>query len=147
MMLLIAAVAQRWCSGGLLRETTTTDEGISMTRLITAGMTDLMISPNSRSPGVRAIAAGATPWPAGPGAGTAVVGAGARYCAVTSRPAATTITARPTTASATTMAIEILDMGLSPLLPLPVECEGEHLTKEDLTPAHVHEELHLVGAE
>lgn len=73
-MLLIAAVAQRWCSARLLREITMTDEGISMTRLITAGMTERMISPTSRLLGVRATAAGATPWPAGSGAGTAAAG-------------------------------------------------------------------------
>src|SRR3989337_1890624 len=69
MMLLIAAVAQRWCSGGRFRDSAATVDGIRRTMLMIAGMTDRINSRTSSAFGVRATAAGAESWPAGAGAG------------------------------------------------------------------------------
>src|SRR3989304_5642409 len=146
MMLLIAAVAQRWCSGGRFRDSAATVDGIRRTMLMIAGMTDRINSRTSSAFGVRATAAGAESWPAGAGAGATAADAGARNCATTIFTPALTTTISPTSARPTRTIIETLDMGT--LLPskLPVQLEVEHLAIENLPAADVHEELPLVGA-
>src|SRR3972149_625770 len=78
MMLLIAAVAQRWCSGGRFRDSAATVDGSRRTMLMIAGMTDRITSRTSSAFGGRTTAAGAESWPAGAGAGATAADAGAR---------------------------------------------------------------------
>src|SRR3990172_7141351 len=145
MMLLIAAVAQRWCSGGRFRDSAATVDGIRRTMLMIAGMTDRINSRTSSAFGVRATAAGAESWPAG--AGATAADAGARNCATTIFTPALTTTISPTSARPTRTIIETLDMGTLPPSKLPVQPEVEHLAMENLPAADVHEELHLIGGQ
>src|SRR3989304_3834789 len=147
MMLLIAAVAQRWCSGGRFRDSAATVDGIRRTMLMVAGMTDRINSRTSGDCGVRATAAGAESWPAGAGAGATAADAGARNCAPRIFPPALRTTISPTSARPTRTIIETLDMGTLPPSKLPVQPEVEHLAMENLPAADVHEELHLIGGQ
>src|SRR3990172_9133692 len=140
MMLLIAAVAQRWCSGGRFRDSAATVDGIRRTMLMIAGMTDRINSRTSSAFGVRATAAGAEPGPT-------AADAGARNCATTIFTPALTTTISPTSARPTRTIIETLDMGTLPPSKLPVQPEVEHLAMENLPAPDVHEELHLVGGQ
>src|SRR3972149_2309933 len=143
-MLLIVAVAHRWCSGGRSFFKTTTPDGINRNMLTSAGMTDRTISRISSVDGVRATAAGAAPAPAGIGAGAAVDGAAACVWATTTCTAPTMTATSPRRPRPTTRTIESLDIKDPPLL-RPFVFEREHLAVEDLAAADIHEELDLIG--